>query len=158
MLGFQEFDLTKESFVQNDEKRLKYWQDKIEAVISLQGAYKCVATSQLASMLVLLYAPEELANQMHDLDTAMVGTGYAGIMGNKGAVAIRFVYNGTSFCLVNSHLNAHVHNVRRRQADYERYSFLAGCVNDPLIGTTAKKHAASAVGWSFSPTSPWTLG
>lgn len=29
------------------------------------------------------------------------------------------MYKGTSFCFVNSHLNAHVHNVRRRQADYE---------------------------------------
>jgi hypothetical protein len=45
----------------------------------------------------------------------------------QGAVGVRFVVGATgldrgrTLCFINSHLNAHVHNVKRRQEDYETY-------------------------------------
>lgn len=83
VLGFQEFDLTKESFVQNDPKRLKDWEDKIERTLASCGNYEKVAASHLVGMLIIVYATPEIRDQISELDTAMVGCGYVGIMGNK---------------------------------------------------------------------------
>lgn len=100
-------------------------------------------------MLIILYAKEEVAPEIQDLDSDLVpapslfspffslssfpvvtlflsfvllqiGTGYAGIFGNKGGVGIRFRIKNDTFCFVNAHLNAHVHNVERRNNDYRR--------------------------------------
>lgn len=45
-------------------------------------------------------------------------TGLGGATGNKGASAIRFVLNGTSFCFVAAHFAAGQSQVVERNADY----------------------------------------
>lgn len=126
VLGFQEFDLAAESFVRIDEPRLQNWCQYIESALKPMGTYLQIARCQLVGMLVLIYATPEFTAQVTDIETAMVGCGYTGLMGNKGAVAIRLMVGGNgqpgtgrSLCFVNCHLNAHQHNVKRRQEDFE---------------------------------------
>ncbi len=46
------------------------------------------------------------------------GRGYFSLQGFKGAVAIRFLLYGNSYCFVNSHLSAHDHNFDLRVSEY----------------------------------------
>jgi len=42
-----------------------------------------VACCQLVGLVILVYCTRQLAPHISDVDTAMVGCGYAGVMGNK---------------------------------------------------------------------------
>ena len=52
----------------------------------------------------------------------MVKTGLGGAAGNKGAVAMRFLFHSTSLCFVCAHFAAGQSQVKERNADYHEIS------------------------------------
>ncbi|KAJ1027162.1 hypothetical protein NDA18_003176 [Ustilago nuda] len=67
------------------------------------------------------------AHRVKEVRTAKVGTGLAGVMGNKGAVGARIVVEAADgegpdeiLTFVNAHLAAHDHNVLRRNQDWQQ--------------------------------------
>ncbi|KAJ1653619.1 hypothetical protein IWQ61_006295 [Dispira simplex] len=119
VLGFQELDLRAEAYLVYDGQKEQIWCRAVEEGLgSRVDRYQKVVSKQLIGMLIVVYARQDVAHRLRDVAVDSAGCGIMGMIGNKGAVAVRFNYNDSSFCIVNCHLAANMNQVERRNQDY----------------------------------------
>ncbi|KAK5576317.1 hypothetical protein RB653_007458 [Dictyostelium firmibasis] len=114
-IGFQELDLTAEALLLGDTTRSLPWEQHI--LNTLQGDYVKLLSKQLVGILLCVYVKKEHKPHIANVQSDIAAVGIMGMMGNKGGVAIRFSFYNTTICIINSHLNAHMDNVLRRNQD-----------------------------------------
>jgi hypothetical protein len=115
VFGFQELDTSTEAYLVQDSTREGEWSFLIEKTLKNHSK---VASKQLVGMLILIYVKSNKEKYVSQVNVESLGTGLLGILGNKGAVAVRFLYKDSHLCFVNSHLAADATLVDRRNQDY----------------------------------------
>ncbi|XP_066475539.1 phosphatidylinositol 3,4,5-trisphosphate 5-phosphatase 1 isoform X2 [Tiliqua scincoides] len=105
---------------QEDSLGEKEWQEILRQ--SLQEitniSFKVIAIHTLWNIRIVILAKPEHENRISHLCMDTVKTGIANRLGNKGAVGVSFMFNGTSFGFVNSHLTSGSEKKHRRNQNY----------------------------------------
>ncbi|XP_033005899.1 phosphatidylinositol 3,4,5-trisphosphate 5-phosphatase 1 isoform X1 [Lacerta agilis] len=105
---------------QEDSLGEKEWQEilrqSLQEITSI--SFKVVAIHTLWNIRIVVLAKPEHENRISHLCIDNVKTGIANRLGNKGAVGVSFMFNGTSFGFVNSHLTSGSEKKHRRNQNY----------------------------------------
>ncbi|XP_059061805.1 type II inositol 1,4,5-trisphosphate 5-phosphatase-like [Achroia grisella] len=117
-VGFQELDLSKETFIFDQTVREEEWSNAVVRYLNIRAKYVILEKVRLIGMLLMVLIKQKHKAHVHNVVFDTVGTGIMGKMGNKGGVSIRFDLHNTSICIVNSHLAAHVEEYERRSQDF----------------------------------------
>ncbi|KAI7869391.1 Endonuclease/exonuclease/phosphatase [Spinellus fusiger] len=106
--------------------RYSLWHDYLVQVIAKNygpNAYTVVKTDQLVGLFSCIFVKTSEENRVFDCHSTLVKTGMKvmnkSLHGNKGGIAIRFLFDHTSLCFVNCHLAAGQSHIQQRNADAE---------------------------------------
>ncbi|XP_060690917.1 phosphatidylinositol 3,4,5-trisphosphate 5-phosphatase 1 isoform X1 [Hemiscyllium ocellatum] len=105
---------------QEDTQGEKEWLELIKSTLKdiTYIKFKHIATQTLWNIRIVILAKPEHENRISHISTSSVKTGIANALGNKGAVGVSFMFNGTSFGFVNSHLTSGSEKKLRRNQNY----------------------------------------
>uniref|UniRef100_A0A8C6KWD1 phosphatidylinositol-3,4,5-trisphosphate 5-phosphatase n=1 Tax=Nothobranchius furzeri TaxID=105023 RepID=A0A8C6KWD1_NOTFU len=105
---------------QEDPLGEREWSDTVKNVLRniTNISFKQVAIQTLWNIRIVVLAKPEHENRISHVFSDSVKTGIANTLGNKGAVGVSFMFNGTSFGFVNSHLTSGSEKKLRRNQNY----------------------------------------
>ncbi|XP_041862783.1 phosphatidylinositol 3,4,5-trisphosphate 5-phosphatase 1 isoform X2 [Melanotaenia boesemani] len=105
---------------QEDPLSDREWADTVKSVLRniTNISFKQVAIHTLWSIRIVVLAKPEHENRISHVFSDSVKTGIANTLGNKGAVGVSFMFGGTSFGFVNSHLTSGSEKKLRRNQNY----------------------------------------
>ncbi|KAF8772854.1 hypothetical protein HU200_005241 [Digitaria exilis] len=69
-----------------------------------QDMFRCAMSKQMVGIFVSVWTRTSLRRHVRHAGVSTIGAGVLGHLGNKGAVSVRFLLHGTSFCFVCCHL------------------------------------------------------
>uniref|UniRef100_A0A3Q4B785 phosphatidylinositol-3,4,5-trisphosphate 5-phosphatase n=1 Tax=Mola mola TaxID=94237 RepID=A0A3Q4B785_MOLML len=96
------------------------WVETLRVVLKEQTEldYKPIAVQTLWNIKIAVLVKAEHENRISHVGMSSVKTGIANTLGNKGAVGVSFMFNGTSFGFVNCHLTSGNEKIARRNQNY----------------------------------------
>ncbi|XP_034036568.1 phosphatidylinositol 3,4,5-trisphosphate 5-phosphatase 1 isoform X2 [Thalassophryne amazonica] len=105
---------------QEDPLGEREWTETVKGVLRniTNISFKQVAIHTLWNTRILVLAKPVHENRISHVFSDSVKTGIANTLGNKGAVGVSFMFNGTSFGFVNSHLTSGSEKKLRRNHNY----------------------------------------
>ncbi|NXT82126.1 SHIP1 phosphatase, partial [Zapornia atra] len=101
---------------QGEKEWLETLRQSLQEITSI--SFKVIAIHTLWNIRIVVLAKPEHENRISHICTDNVKTGIANTLGNKGAVGVSFMFNGTSFGFVNSHLTSGSEKKQRRNQNY----------------------------------------
>uniref|UniRef100_A0A8C3CFK6 phosphatidylinositol-3,4,5-trisphosphate 5-phosphatase n=1 Tax=Cairina moschata TaxID=8855 RepID=A0A8C3CFK6_CAIMO len=101
---------------QGEKEWLETLRQSLQEITSI--SFKVIAIHTLWNIRIVVLAKPEHENRISHICTNNVKTGIANTLGNKGAVGVSFMFNGTSFGFVNSHLTSGSEKKHRRNQNY----------------------------------------
>ncbi|KIL66111.1 hypothetical protein M378DRAFT_192118 [Amanita muscaria Koide BX008] len=137
VLGFQELDHSAEAYIYttNAAKEDAWCHAVIAGLGELGPRYDKLISRQLVGMFLVIFVRKPVAPYFTDVKTGAVGAGLMGVMGNKGATAVRLTFTpkqddregvntpkSTVLTFVNAHLAAFDEMVDRRNVDFHDLS------------------------------------
>jgi hypothetical protein len=151
-VGFQEIDTSSGAYIYDDKKKEDEWEFIVRKTIKhcyktkdenqkfqllnrirLMGKrnYLIIYKKKLfLGILLFVYVRTPHMSKCTKISRSSVATGFMGIAGNKGGVAISFHFYETKICFVNCHLASGDGQTQRRNEDYQtiesRMSFTDG--------------------------------
>ena len=63
---------------------------------------------------IIMFAKKEHKGKIKNIRKVKVKTGFSGMAGNKGSTSIRFNFENTSFCFINTHLESGQNKIGER--------------------------------------------
>ncbi|NXS11879.1 SHIP1 phosphatase, partial [Neodrepanis coruscans] len=101
---------------QGEKEWLETLRQSLQEITSI--SFRVIAIHTLWNIRIVVLAKPEHENRISHICTDNVKTGIANRLGNKGAVGVSFMFNGTSFGFVNSHLTSGSEKKHRRNQNY----------------------------------------
>ena len=120
VLGLQEVDRRAEAYMYNVSVREQLWIEAVQSAFDKkypEEEYRKVASKSLVGLLIIVMVRGEHFHHIGKISEASASCGIMGIVGNKGAVGVRFKIYNEYVCFVNCHLAAHPNQVLRRNQD-----------------------------------------
>ncbi|KAI8086906.1 Endonuclease/exonuclease/phosphatase, partial [Gilbertella persicaria] len=94
------------------------WEKRLSEYLG--SHYRLLKTETLAALHIAVFAWQPVAHLIKDVQSEHIKTGWANMIGNKGAVAVSVLIGSKSFIFINCHLRAHQTNVAERNANVHR--------------------------------------
>ncbi|XP_021342465.1 synaptojanin-1-like isoform X1 [Mizuhopecten yessoensis] len=140
-IGFEEMvDLNASNIVKVSTTNAREWQKELQKVISRDNKYVILTSVQLVGVVLYVFIRPHLAPCIRDVAVDQVKTGMGGAAGNKGGVAIRFLYNSTSMCFICAHLAAGQSQINDRNNDFHEIARKAAFPMEQCMGKTISSH------------------
>ncbi|KAI9219530.1 Endonuclease/exonuclease/phosphatase [Blastocladiella britannica] len=120
-VAMQEAETSTGSYLAHDPATLAIARARFASALNSgtePGQYSVIAAHQLVGMVLLVAVHERVRHAVANVEVGEVGCGILGMLGNKGAVAVRFTLHASRICIVNAHLAADADMWARRNADF----------------------------------------
>eukprot|EP01028_Stygiella_incarcerata_P008489 TRINITY_DN3701_c0_g1_i2.p1 TRINITY_DN3701_c0_g1~~TRINITY_DN3701_c0_g1_i2.p1 ORF type:complete len:754 (+),score=198.34 TRINITY_DN3701_c0_g1_i2:598-2859(+) len=121
-IGLQEIDMTAGALVAQETAYGKYWNEKLHECVRRHAppavSYVEVESKQLVGLFVIVFVRSDHEKFVTNSYVKQEAVGIMGMMGNKGGIAVRFDFHGTSLCFIGAHLAPHMNAVDRRNQNF----------------------------------------
>ncbi|KAJ1676835.1 Inositol-1,4,5-trisphosphate 5-phosphatase 1, partial [Spiromyces aspiralis] len=101
------------------------WERTVMELLNIQlrqrghgSEYVLIRSDQLVGVSLMIVTHNTVLPRMRNISSIKHKTGLWGMAGNKGAVAVSFDLDDSSFCIINSHLASGTTNVAERNDDF----------------------------------------